>query len=132
MIDICDFAVGLSRQLHGLTMHSERPGQKNVRTISSTRNCRNYFCIQFSSGGLVLEHSVSLDLWRCLRLETFRKTPLCGIACQNIITEVLQENNLPLGISNLVIGDSEIGDLMAKDTRVPLFRQQVLPEWGKL
>ena len=65
-------------------------------------------------------------------METFRKTPLCGIVCQNIITEVLQENNLPLGISNLVIGDSEIGDLMAKDTRVPLVSQQVLPEWEKL
>ncbi len=49
---------------------------QNVRTVSSTRNCRNYFCIQFSSGGLVLEHSVSLDLWRCLRLETFRKNTI--------------------------------------------------------
>ena len=54
-------------------------------------------------------------------METFRKkTPLCGIACQNIINEVLKENNLPQGISNLVIGDAEIGDLMAKDNRVPL------------
>ena len=81
---------------------------------------------------MVLEHSVSLDLWRCLRLETFRKTPLCGIACQNIITEVLQENNLPLGISNLVIGDAEIGDLMAKDTRVPLVSATGSTRMGKL
>ena len=48
MIDICDFAVGLSRQLHGFTMHSERPGHRMYEQYHPLRNCRNYFCIQFS------------------------------------------------------------------------------------
>ena len=61
-----------------------------------------------------------------------QKNTIVGIACQNIITEVLQENNLPLGISNLVIGDAEIGDLMAKDTRVPLVSATGSTRMGKI
>jgi hypothetical protein len=78
---------------------------------------------------LELEYSLA---WICGDVCIWKpseKTPLCGIACQNIINEVLKENNLPQGISNLVIGDAEIGDLMAKDTRFLLFLQLVLPEW---
>jgi aldehyde dehydrogenase (NAD+) len=54
-----------------------------------------------------------------MRLETIRKVPLCGIACQNIIAEVIKENNLPEGISCL-IGDYKVGEMMTNDKRVPL------------
>jgi aldehyde dehydrogenase (NAD+) len=94
MIDICDFAVGLSRQLYGLTMHSERPQHRmyeqwhplGVVGIISAFN----FPVAVWSW-----NAISLGLWRCLYLETKFKTPLCGIACQNIIAEVLKITMCP-------------------------------------
>ncbi|RYZ45696.1 MAG: aldehyde dehydrogenase family protein, partial [Sphingobacteriales bacterium] len=59
-------------------------------------------------------------------------TPLCGIACQNIIAEVLKENNLPEGISCLINGNHEIGQLMTKDTRVPLISATGSTRMGKI
>jgi aldehyde dehydrogenase (NAD+) len=63
MIDICDFAVGLSRQLYGLTMHSERPAHRMYEQWHPLGNCRNYFRIQFPCGGMELECRACLGLW---------------------------------------------------------------------
>ena len=132
MIDICDFAVGLSRQLHGLTMHSERPGHRMYEQyhplgIVGIISAFNFPVAVWSWNTALAWICGDVCVWK-----PSEKTPLCGIACQNIITEVLQENNLPLGISNLVIGDSEIGDLMAKDTRVPLVSATGSTRMGKI
>lgn len=132
MIDICDFAVGLSRQLHGLTMHSERPGHRMYEQyhplgIVGIISAFNFPVAVWSWNTALAWICGDVCVWK-----PSEKTPLCGIACQNIITEVLQENNLPLGISNLVIGDSEIGDLMAKDTRVPLISATGSTRMGKI
>jgi len=132
MIDICDFAVGLSRQLHGLTMHSERPGHRMYEQyhplgIVGIISAFNFPVAVWSWNTALAWICGDVCIWK-----PSEKTPLCGIACQNIITEVLQENNLPLGISNLVIGDSEIGDLMAKDTRVPLISATGSTRMGKI
>ncbi|HEX5742752.1 MAG TPA: aldehyde dehydrogenase family protein [Flavobacteriaceae bacterium] len=119
MIDICDFAVGLSRQLYGLTMHSERPMHRMyeqyhplgiVGIISS-----------FNFPVAVWAWNTALA-WVCGDVCVWKpssKTPLCAIACQNIIGEVLKNNDIPEGVSCVVIGN-ENGDLINNDKRIPL------------
>jgi aldehyde dehydrogenase (NAD+) len=120
MIDICDFAVGLSRQLHGLTMHSERPGHRmyeqyhplGVVGIISAFNfpvavwCWNTALAWISGDTCVWKGS--------------EKTPLCSVACQNLIAEVLKDNDLEEGISCIVTGNYEVGEMMTNDKRMPL------------
>ncbi|MEC8273586.1 MAG: aldehyde dehydrogenase family protein [Bacteroidota bacterium] len=120
MIDICDFAVGLSRQLHGLTMHSERPGHRmyeqyhplGVVGIISAFNfpvavwCWNTALAWISGDTCVWKGS--------------EKTPLCSVACQNLIAEVLKNNDLGEGISCIVTGNYEVGEMMTNDKRMPL------------
>jgi hypothetical protein len=65
---------------------------------------------------LGLEYGFGMDLWGCLCLET-REKHHCGIACQNIIAEVIKENNLPEGISCLINGDYKVGEMMTSDKR---------------
>lgn len=132
MIDICDFAVGLSRQLHGFTMHSERFGHRMYEQyhplgIVGIISAFNFPVAVWSWNTALAWICGDVCIWK-----PSEKTPLCGIACQNIISEVLKENNLPQGISNLVIGDSEIGDLMAKDTRIPLISATGSTKMGKI
>ncbi|HEY0046761.1 MAG TPA: aldehyde dehydrogenase family protein, partial [Flavobacterium sp.] len=132
MIDICDFAVGLSRQLYGLTMHSERPGHRmyeqyhplGVVGIISAFN----FPVAVWSWNLALAMVCGdVCIWK-----PSEKTPLCGIACQNIIAEVIRENNLPEGISCLINGDYKIGELMTADPRVPLVSATGSTRMGKI
>ena len=120
MIDICDFAVGLSRQLHGLTMHSERPGHRmyeqyhplGVVGIISAFNfpvavwCWNTALAWISGDTCVWKGS--------------EKTPLCSVACQNLVAEVLKNNDLEEGISCIVTGNYEVGEMMTNDKRMPL------------
>ncbi len=132
MIDICDLAVGLSRQLNGWTLQSERPGHRlydqyhplGVVGIISAFN----FPVAVWSWNTALA-------WICGNVCVWKpseKTPLCSIACQNIIAEVLRENNLPEGISCLLIGDHEIGALLSKDKRVPLVSATGSTRMGKI
>ena len=132
MIDICDFAVGLSRQLHGFTMHSERPGHRMYEQyhplgIVGIISAFNFPVAVWSWNTALAWICGDVCIWK-----PSEKTPLCGIACQNIIIEVLKENNLPQGISNLVIGDAEIGDLMGKDNRIPLISATGSTRMGKI
>jgi aldehyde dehydrogenase (NAD+) len=120
MIDICDFAVGLSRQLHGLTMHSERPSHRMYEQyhplgIVGVISAFNFPVAVWAWNTALAWVSGDVCVWK-----PSEKTPLCGIACQNIIAEVLKENDLPEGISCLVNGDHVIGELMSNDKRVPL------------
>jgi aldehyde dehydrogenase (NAD+) len=119
MIDICDFAVGLSRQLYGLTMHSERPMHRMyeqyhplgiVGIISS-----------FNFPVAVWAWNTALA-WVCGDVCVWKpssKTPLCAIACQNILADVLKNNNIPEGVSCVVFGNVN-GDLINNDKRIPL------------
>ena len=120
MIDICDFAVGLSRQLYGLTIHSERP---------SHRMYEQYHPLGIVGVITAFNFPVAVWSWNtCLALvcgdvmvwKPSEKTPLCAIACQNILAEVLKANNLPEGISNVVSGGKEVGEWLAEDERIPL------------
>jgi aldehyde dehydrogenase (NAD+) len=120
MIDICDFAVGLSRQLHGLTMHSERPMHRMYEQwhplgIVGIISAFNFPVAVWSWNAMIAAVCGNVCLWK-----PSEKTPLTAIACQHLLREVLERNSLPEGIFNLIIGDRHIGELMASDTRIPL------------
>ena len=120
MIDICDFAVGLSRQLHGFTMHSERPGHRMYEQYHPLGVVGIISAFNFPVA--VWSWNTALA-WICGNVTVWKpseKTPLCAIACQNIIAEVLEENNLPEGISSLLIGDHKIGKKLVADKNVAL------------
>jgi aldehyde dehydrogenase (NAD+) len=132
MIDICDFAVGLSRQLHGLTMHSERPGHRMYEQyhplgIVGIISAFNFPVAVWSWNTALAWISGDVCVWK-----PSEKTPLCGIACQNIIAEVLKENNLPEGISCLINGDYKVGEMMTHDKRVPLVSATGSTRMGKI
>lgn len=132
MIDICDFAVGLSRQLHGLTMHSERPGHRMYEQYHPLGVVGIISAFNFPVAVWAWNTALA---WICGDVCVWKpseKTPLCGVACQNIVAEVLKENNLPEGISCLVNGDYEVGEYISKDTRVPLVSATGSTRMGKI
>lgn len=132
MIDICDFAVGLSRQLHGLTMHSERPGHRMYEQyhplgIVGIISAFNFPVAVWSWNTALAWICGDVCVWK-----PSEKTPICGVACQNIAAEVFAENNLPEGISCLINGDYKVGEFMTKDTRVPLISATGSTRMGKI
>ena len=132
MIDICDFAVGLSRQLHGLTMHSERPGHRMYEQyhplgVVGIISAFNFPVAVWCWNTALAWISGDTCVWK-----PSEKTPLCGIACQNIWSEVAKENNLPEGISCLVNGDYSVGELMTNDNRLPLISATGSTRMGRI
>lgn len=132
MIDICDFAVGQSRQLYGLTMHSERPGHRMYEQyhplgIVGVISAFNFPVAVWSWNAALAWVCGDVVLWK-----PSEKTPLCAVACQKIIQEVLKENNLPEGISCLVTGDYKVGEYISKDTRIPLVSATGSTRMGKI
>jgi len=120
MIDICDFAVGLSRQLYGLTMHSERPQHRMYEQyhplgIVGIISAFNFPVAVWSWNTALAWVCGNVCVWK-----PSEKTPLCAIACQKIVAEIFKNNDLPEGISNLIMGDGALGEIMTKDTRVAL------------
>ncbi|MFM9909673.1 MAG: aldehyde dehydrogenase family protein [Chitinophagaceae bacterium] len=131
MIDICDFAVGLSRQLHGLTMHSERPSHRMYEQwhplgIVGVISAFNFPVAVWSWNAMLAFVCGDVCIWK-----PSEKTPLCGIACQHILKEVFAKNNVPEGVSNLVIGGRETGEWMSADTRIPLVSATGSTHMGK-
>jgi aldehyde dehydrogenase (NAD+) len=132
MIDICDFAVGLSRQLHGLTMHSERFGHRMYEQYHPLGVVGIISAFNFPVAVWAWNTALA---WICGDVCVWKpseKTPLCGVACQNIMAEVLRENNLPEGISCLINGDYKVGELMTQDPRVPLVSATGSTRMGKI
>lgn len=132
MIDICDFAVGLSRQLHGLTIKSERPGhhmqeQWHPMGIVGIISAFNFPVAVWSWNTALAWVCGNVCVWK-----PSEKTPLCGVACQNIIAEVLKENDLPEGISCMINGDYKVGEMMTSDARVPLVSATGSIRMGKI
>ena len=131
MIDICDFAVGLSRQLYGLTMHSERPGHRMYEQyhplgIVGIISAFNFPVAVWSWNSMLGWVCGNVCIWK-----PSEKTPLCGIACQNIVAEVFARNEIPEGVCGLVIGGREVGEWMAKDQRIPLISATGSTRMGK-
>ena len=132
MIDICDFAVGLSRQLYGLSMHSERPmhrmyEQWHPMGVVGIISAFNFPVAVWSWNSMIAMICGNVCVWK-----GSEKTPLCAIACQNILHKVLRENNLPEGISCVVNGDYKIGEYMTKDKRIPLVSATGSTRMGKI
>ena len=120
MIDICDFAVGLSRQLYGLTMHSERPNHRMYEQYHPLGIVGIISSFNFPVAVWCWNTAIA---WVCGDVAIWKpseKVPLCSIACQNIISDVFAKNNVPEGVSCLINGDRTIGELMTNDKRVPL------------
>jgi aldehyde dehydrogenase (NAD+) len=132
MIDICDFAVGLSRQLHGLTMHSERPGHRMYEQyhplgIVGIISAFNFPVAVWSWNTALAWICGDVCVWK-----PSEKTPLCSVACQKIIADILKENDLPEGISCLINGDYNVGEYMTKDKRIPLISATGSTRMGKI
>lgn len=120
MIDICDFAVGLSRQLYGLTMHSERPSHRMYEQWHPLGPVGVISAFNFPVAVWCWNSAIA---WVCGNVTVWKpseKVPLCGVACQNLFAEVLAENNLPEGLSNMINGGISVGEWLTKDQRIPL------------
>ena len=131
MIDICDFAVGLSRQLHGLTMHSERPGHRMYEQwhplgIVGIISAFNFPVAVWSWNSMLAWVCGDVCVWK-----PSEKTPLCALACQHITQEVFAANNVPEGVSCLIVGGRETGEWMSDDTRIPLISATGSTRMGK-
>ncbi len=132
MIDICDFAVGLSRQLYGLTMHSERPGHRMYEQwhpigVVGIISAFNFPVAVWSWNSMIALVCGDVCVWK-----GSEKTPLCSIACQNILHQVLRDNNLPEGLSCIINGDYKVGQMMTSDTRIPLVSATGSTRMGKI
>jgi len=132
MIDICDFAVGLSRQLHGLTMHSERPlhrmyEQYHPLGVVGIISAFNFPVAVWSWNTMLAWVCGDVCIWK-----PSEKTPLCSIACQQIIATVFRKNKVPEGVSCLINGDYKVGQLMTSDNRVELVSATGSIRMGKI
>ena len=131
MIDICDFAVGLSRQLYGLTIQSERPGHRMYEQwhplgVTGIISAFNFPVAVWSWNAMLSWVCGNTCIWK-----PSEKVPLCAIACQNLISDVFVQNNVPEGVSCLLIGDSYMGGKMAADTRISLISATGSTRMGK-
>jgi aldehyde dehydrogenase (NAD+) len=131
MIDICDFAVGLSRQLYGLTMQSERAEHRMYEQyhplgIVGIISAFNFPVAVWSWNAMLAWICGDVCVWK-----PSEKTPLTAIACQHIAQDVFAKNDVPEGVSCLVIGDRMVGELMSNDTRVPLVSATGSTRMGK-
>lgn len=131
MIDICDFAVGLSRQLYGLTMHSERPAHRMYEQwhplgIVGIISAFNFPVAVWSWNAAIAWVCGNVCIWK-----PSEKTPLCAIACQKITAEVFRENAVPEGVSCLIVGDRQVGEWLTADHRIPLLSATGSTRMGK-
>ena len=131
IIDVCDLAVGLSRQLYGLTMHSERAEHRMYEQwhplgVVGIITSFNFPVAVWGWNTMIAWVCGNTCVWK-----PSEKTPLSAIAMQNIVTKVLKENNLPEGICNLVVGDRTIGETMASDKNIALLSATGSTRMGK-
>ena len=132
MIDICDFAVGLSRQLYGLTMPSERPGHRmseqwHPMGVVGIISAFNFPVAVWSWNSMIALICGDVCIWKASE-----KTPLCAVACQNILHKVLKANKVPEGVSCIINGDYNVGEYMTTDTRIPLVSATGSTRMGKI
>ena len=132
MIDICDFAVGQSRQLYGYTMVSERErhrmyDQYHPLGIVGTISAFNFPVAVWSWNAMIATVCGDTNLWK-----PSSKVPLCAIAVQNILASVIKANDLPEGLFNLVIGrGASVGEKLLNDKRIPLVSITASTEVGR-
>ncbi|MBC6401854.1 MAG: aldehyde dehydrogenase family protein [Ekhidna sp.] len=131
MIDICDFAVGLSRQLYGLTMHSERPSHRMYEQwhplgIVGVISAFNFPVAVWSWNVAIAWICGDVCVWK-----PSEKAPISAIACQKIAQRVFEKNGVHPGVCGLLIGGSEMGKQLASDARIPLISATGSTRMGK-
>jgi len=133
MIDICDFAVGLSRQLYGLTMHSERPGHRMYEQwhplgVVGIISAFNFPVAVWNWNTAIAWVCGNACIWK-----PSEKTPLTAVACQNIWNEVTKDmDHVPQGLSCIIQGDYTVGEMMTHDKRVALISATGSIRMGKI
>mgnify|MGYP001090142656 FL=1 len=124
MIDICDFAVGLSRQLHGLTIASERPGHRMMETWHPMGVVGIISAFNFPVAVWSWNAALALVCGNAIVWKPSEKTPLTAAACQRLLLQAARSLNadrpasVPEGLSQLLIGGREVGEVLAADPRV--------------
>ena len=131
MIDICDFAVGLSRQLYGLTIASERPNHRMFEQyhplgVVGIISAFNFPVAVWSWNSMLAWVCGDVCVWK-----PSEKTPLSAVACQHIISKVFARNGVPEGVSCVIQGKQAAGELLTRDTRVPLVSATGSTRMGK-
>jgi aldehyde dehydrogenase (NAD+) len=131
MIDVCDLAVGLSRQLYGLTMHSERPGHRMYEQyhplgIVGIISAFNFPVAVWSWNSVIAMVCGDVCIWK-----PSEKTPLCAVACQQIISKVFKENKVPEGVCSLISGAREAGEWLCEEPKVALVSATGSTRMGK-
>jgi len=119
-VDICDYAVGLSRMFEGKVIPSERPNHALLEMWNPLGIVGVITAFNFPVAVYGWNNALSLVCGNTLIWKSAPTTPLCSIATTKIIAQVLEQNNLPGGICSLVCGGADVGATMANDTRVPL------------
>ncbi len=132
MIDICDFAVGLSRQLYGLTMHSERPNHRMYEQWHPLGVVGIISAFNFPVAVWAWNSMLALVCGNTVVWKPSEKAPLCGVACQNLLHKVLKDNKVPEGVSSIVNGDYKVGEMMTNDTRIPLISATGSSRMGRI
>ena len=131
MIDVCDLALGLSRQLYGLTMHSERPGHRMYEQyhplgVVGIISAFNFPVAVWSWNSMIAMACGDVCIWK-----PSEKTPLCGIACQQLISKIFKENKVPEGVCNLVTGAREVGEWLCEEPKIALVSATGSTRMGK-
>ncbi|HHM21813.1 MAG TPA: aldehyde dehydrogenase family protein [Bacteroidetes bacterium] len=132
MIDICDFAVGLSRQLYGLTMASERPHHRMFEQwhplgVVGIISAFNFPVAVWSWNAMIALVCGDVCIWK-----PSEKVPLCSVACQHILKKVLKANKVPEGVSCIINGNYKVGEFMTKDPRIALVSATGSTRMGKI
>jgi len=131
MIDICDFALGLSRQLYGLSMHSERPMHRMYEQYHPIGTVGIISAFNFPVAVWAWNSMLAMVCGDVCIWKPSEKTPFTALACQRIIEPVLKRNGVPEGVCSVIIGDYRIGEMLSKDTRVPLVSATGSTRMGK-
>jgi aldehyde dehydrogenase (NAD+) len=132
MIDICDFAVGLSRQLYGLSMHSERPSHRMYEQwhplgIVGIISAFNFPVAVWAWNSMIAAVCGDVSIWK-----PSEKTPLSAVACFQVMAQVLKENQVPEGVLSMIVGDvATIGETLIADHRIPLVSATGSTRMGK-
>ena len=131
MIDICDFAVGMSRQLYGLTMHSERPRHRMYEQYHPLGVVGIISAFNFPVAVWAWNSAIAWICGDTCVWKPSEKTPLTAVACQHIISEVFKANDVPEGVCGLIVGGRDAGEWISADRRIPLVSATGSTRMGK-
>lgn len=133
MIDICDFAVGLSRQLYGLTIATERPNHRMMETWHPIGVCGVISAFNFPVAVWSWNAALAFVCGDSVVWKPSEKTPLTGLAVQAIVERTMKRfgAEAPAGLSEILIGGREIGDILVQDHRVPVVSATGSTRMGK-